>query len=202
MSIGAVEDEALGIGTENSRARLYGLLSRLLAGPPDAALLAALAGLEGDDTPIGRALAALAARAAEVDPAAVRAEYDALFIGLGRGELVPYGSWYLTGFLYERPLADLREDLARLGIARAEGNVEPEDHIASLCEVMAGLADGRFGSVGLDGQKAFFERHLDPWGMRFFVDLEQASSADFYRPVARLGRTLLEIERVAFGMLG
>lgn len=193
--------EILEAEAERSRAALYGLLARLFASAPDRELLELVGGLEGDDTPIGRGLGELAAKARSADPAAVRDEYNALFVGLGRGELVPYASWYLTGFLYERPLADVREDLDRLGIARAEGNPEPEDHVASLCEVMAGLADGRFGERSLEEQKRFFERHLDPWLLRFFADLEQAQSADFYRPVARLGRALAEIERVAFGMV-
>lgn len=193
--------EILEVEAERSRAALYGLLARLLAAPPDRELLTLIGGLEADDTPIGRALADLATAARSADAAAVRDEYNALFVGLGRGELVPYASWYLTGFLYERPLADLREDLDRLGIARAEGNPEPEDHAASLCEVMAGLAGGRFGGHSLEEQKRFFERHLDPWFPRFFADVEQARSAVFYRAVGRLGRALSEIERLAFGMI-
>jgi TorA maturation chaperone TorD len=201
MSTRLAESDTVEPETERSRAVLYGLLSRFLAAPPDRDLLARVAGLGGDATPIGTALGELAAKARAADAARAREEYHALFVGLGRGELVPYASWYLTGFLFERPLAELREDLARLGIARAEGNPEPEDHIASVLEVMAGLIEGRFGDGGLAGQKAFFERHIDPWVLRFFADLEQATSADLYRPVARLGRALLEIERVAFGML-
>ncbi|GBD43082.1 Chaperone protein TorD [bacterium HR40] len=194
-------ERAAEVETERSRALLYGLLSRLLAAPPDAQLLRQLSRLEGDETAIGTALAGLAAAAQRLSAAAVREEYEALFVGLGRGELLPYASWYLTGFLYERPLAELRAELGRLGIVRREGNPEPEDHIASVLEVMAGLADGRFGRVDLTLQKRFFERHLDSWGVRFFADLAQARAADFYREVAKLGRVLLEIERVAFAMV-
>jgi TorA maturation chaperone TorD len=201
MSTRAAEDDVMEPDTERSRAALYGLLARFLAAPPDQGLLALVAGLQGDGTAIGTALGELAAKARSADVAHVREEYHALFIGLGRGELLPYASWYLTGFLYERPLAELRDELARLGVTRAEGNPEPEDHIASVLEVMAGLVAGRFGDGSLAGQKAFFERHIDPWGLRFFADLERAASADLYRPVARLGRALLEIERVAFGMV-
>lgn len=197
----AADGEVMESDTERSRAALYGLLARFLAAPPDDRLLALVAGLKGDETPIGTAMSELAAKARSADVARARDEYHALFIGLGRGELLPYASWYLTGFLYERPLADLRDDLARLGITRAEGNREPEDHIASVLEVMAGLVEGRFGDGQLASQKVFFERHIDPWGLRFFADLERATSADLYRPVARLGRALLEIERVAFGMV-
>jgi TorA maturation chaperone TorD len=96
-------------------------------------------------------------------------------------------------------LARLRGDLAALGIARADGNVEPEDHIATLCEVMAGLCGGRFGaSAGSD--QHIFERHLAPWAARFFADLEGATEARFYRAVGTLGRTFIAIETEAYAL--
>src|SRR5499425_1238635 len=110
-----------------ARAQEYALLAALLARAPSAGLLERLAGLRGDATPLGVAHAALAEAASRARPDKVEREFFNLFIGLGRGELMPYGSYYLTGFLYERPLSRLRADLAALGIARAEGNVEPED---------------------------------------------------------------------------
>ena len=129
-----------------ARAREYALLAALLVRAPDTDVLKRLAGLKGDPSPLGIAHLALAEAAAQTDSDRVQREYFDLFIGLGRGELLPYGSYYLTGFLHERPLARLREDLKPLGIARSEGSVEPEDHAATLCEVMAGLIDGRFGA--------------------------------------------------------
>ena len=131
------------------RAQLYRLLSRLLAAPPDRRLLALIAGMTGDATALGRGITALAARAAEAAPEAVADEYTDLFIGVGRGELVPFASYYLTGFLNEKPLARLRGDMASLGIARADEVKEPEDHIAALCEMMAGLIEGAFGDARL-----------------------------------------------------
>src|SRR5206468_1534860 len=101
-------------------------------------------------------------------------EFFALFIGLGRSELLPYGSYYMSGFLHERPLARLRSDLAELGIARADGNPEPEDHIATLCEIMAGIVGGRFAVAAAADQRVF-EKHLAPWAAHFFSDLEQAA---------------------------
>ena len=112
---------------------------------------------------------------------------------------MPYGSYYLTGFLNERPLARLRDDLARLGIERVQGEVEPEDHAAVLCEIMAGLADGRFEApAGADHE--LFEKHLAPWIGRFFADLEQAKAAEFYRRVGAVGRLFIEIESKAFAL--
>ncbi len=164
-----------------------------------ATLLARLAGLRGDASPLGLAHAALAEAAAATTAERAGAEFFDLFIGIGRGELLPYGSYYLTGFLNERPLARLREDLARLGIERSDGNYEPEDHAAILCEIMAGLAGGTFATpTGAD--RALFERHLAPWIGRFFADLERAEAADFYRRVGALGRLFIAIESEAFAL--
>ena len=171
----------------------------LLGRAPGAELLRTIAGLKGDATPLGLAHIALAQAAAEADPDAVIREYFDLFVGVVQGELVPYGSYYLTGFLHERPLARVREDLARLGVERVENLKEPEDHVAILCDVMAGLASRRFeAEAGFE--PAFFERHLKPWAPRFFADLETANLGRFYRAVGRVGRMFMEIEAEAFAM--
>jgi TorA maturation chaperone TorD len=182
-----------------ARAQEYALLSALLVRAPDAGLLEKLSALRGDLTPLGMAHIGLAEAAASATPREVEREFFDLFIGIGRGELMPYGSYYLTGFLHERPLARLREDLLPLGIERSEGNAEPEDHAATLCEIMAGLAGGRFGApAGADQQ--IFERHLAPWLGHFFADLERADAARFYKPVGTLGRLFMDIETEAFAL--
>ena len=178
------------------RARLFALLGRLLSTPPDAALFARLAALIGDASPLGRAYSGLAEAARGADPTACEAEFFDLFIGVGRGELLPYASYYLTGFLHERPLADLRGDLRRLGVERVDGVAEPEDHIAFECETLAGLLAGAFPALPVEAS-AFFARHLRPWAGRFFADLEGAKTADFYRAVGALGRLAIEIETAA-----
>jgi TorA maturation chaperone TorD len=191
---GADQDE-----TDSARAREYALLSSLLRRSPDAKLLALVACLRGDESRLGMAHAALAAAAARASAESVEREYFELFIGLGRGELLPYASYYLTGFLHERPLARLRHDLAGIGIERAQGEVEPEDHAAILCEIMAGLAGGRFAAPpGTD--RLLFEKHVAPWMGRFFADLEQATAAVFYRKIGVLGRTFVQIEIEAFAL--
>jgi TorA maturation chaperone TorD len=181
------------------RARLFALLGRLLVAPPDAGLLAALEGLRGDGTALGAGYGALAAAARAADPVSADREFHDLFIGLGRGEMLPYASYYLTGFLHERPLAELRGDLARLGLERADGVAEPEDHIGSECEVYAGLLAGSFDGGAAEAE-AFFTKHLRPWAGRVFTDLEKAGAARFYRAVGRLGRTAIEIEQAALGL--
>ncbi len=179
-----------------ARATLYDLLGALLGKAPEEALLKAVSRGKGDTSEIGIARMALADLAERMEPRQISREYFNLFIGLGRGELLPYGSYYLTGFLHERPLAAVRDELRRLGIERADEVREPEDHIGILCEVMAGLVRGRFGEA--DDQKAFFETHLKPWAGRFFIDLESAAGAEFYRPVGTIGRLFMEIEAEAF----
>jgi TorA maturation chaperone TorD len=182
-----------------ARAQEYALLAALLSRAPDQALLDRLATLRGDASPLGVVHAALAESASRAAVERVEREYFNLFIGLGRGELLPYGSYYQSGFLHERPLARLREQLSRLGIERAEGEAEPEDHAAILCEIMAGLIDGRLpAEAGAD--RDLFEKHLSPWIGRFFADLEQAEAADFYRHVGTLGRLLVDIEKEAFAL--
>jgi TorA maturation chaperone TorD len=185
----------------HERARLFALLGRLLVAAPDGGLLDALRGLRGDRTALGEAYGVLARAAAEADPVSVEREFHDLFIGLGRGELLPYASYYLTGFLHERPLAELRGDMLRLGLARAEGVAEPEDHIASECEVYAGLLSGSFDGGAAEAE-AFFGKHLRPWAGRVFADIERAEAARFYRAVGTLGRVAVEIEQAALGLPG
>jgi TorA maturation chaperone TorD len=182
-----------------ARAREYALLATLLARAPDDALLERLAGLRGDESALGLAHAAVAEAASHAGAAAVEREYFALFIGVGRGELLPYGSYYLAGFLQDRPLARLRADLVRLGIERTGAQAEPEDHAAFMCEVMAGLASRHFDAPPL-ADRELFERHLKPWIGRFFADLEGAQAADFYKPIGALGRAFIDIEAEAFAL--
>ena len=182
-----------------ARAAEYALLAVLLARAPDAEMLGRLARLRGDASPLGLAHAALGEAAAATTVERAEREYFDLFIGIGRGELLPYGSYYLTGFLNERPLARLREELARLRIERAEGNAEPEDHAAILCEIMAGIVGGKFETpAGAD--RALFEQHVAPWLGRFFADLERADAADLYRRIGALGRLFISIESEAFAL--
>lgn len=186
------------------RADWYLLLAQLLREPAKEPALAGLRQLEGDDSLLGEAIASLAKAAKATDEAKVKREYHDLFIGVGQGELLPYGSYYLTGFLHEKPLAKLRGEMSKLGIQRAEDVKEPEDHIAALCEMMAGLINGAFSQDGepvpLAMQRQFFETHIGCWAPRFFEDLEAAPSAAFYMPVGTIGRLFMAVEAQAFDM--
>jgi TorA maturation chaperone TorD len=182
-----------------ARAQEYALIAALLMRAPDAALLANLATLRGDDTPLGLAHAGLADAAGRTEVAQVEREFFDLFIGIGRGEFLPYGSYYLSGFLQERPLARLRDDLASIGVARAEGVVEPEDHAGILCEIMSGLASRRLPAPP-DSDRMIFAKHMAPWIGRFFADLEASQTANFYRRVGTLGRIFMDVETEAFDL--
>jgi TorA maturation chaperone TorD len=182
---------------DQARAREYSLLATLLTRSPDAVLLDRLAGLRGDSSPLGVAHTKLAEAAARTDSKRLEREYFDLFIGVGRGELLPYASYYRTGFLHGRPLAELREVLRRIGIGRAGSLTEPEDHAAILLEVMAALAGGEIAAP--EGtEREVFANHLVPWIGRFFKDLEQAKAADFYARVGALGGLFMAIETEAF----
>jgi TorA maturation chaperone TorD len=183
------------------RANVYVLLAQLLARAPQADLLRQVAGLQGDDSPFGEAMRALARQAQNNTAEQIAEEHFNLFIGVGESELVPYGSYYLTGFLNEKPLARLRADMADLGVARADDVDESEDHIAALCEIMAGLITGAFGGpADLGQQRHFFQQHIGCWAPRFFEDLEAAEGAAFFMPVGTIGRLFMEVESEAFDM--
>jgi TorA maturation chaperone TorD len=182
---------------DRARAREYALLATLLSKSPDAGMIGRRAVLRGDASPLGATHTALAKAAAKATADSVKIEYFDLFDALGRGGLLPYASYYLTGSLYGRPLARLRETLQSLGIERTEHHSEPEDHAAILCEIMAGVAGGRIPAP-VETQREFFEKHLAPWIGRFFADLECSESADFYARVGAVGRTFVGIETEAF----
>ncbi len=183
------------------RADFYNFLGLLLAGPPDQMLLDQMSELSGDEADLGQAIRAMSRVAKVTKPAAAEREFNALFVGLGRGELLPYASFYLTGFLNEKPLAQLRNDMAARGVTRAPNVFEPEDNIASLMEIMAGMIVGRFGAPqSLEDQKTFWSKHISPWAIHFYSDLEAAENSVLYASVGTAGRIFMEIEKEAFRM--
>ena len=184
------------------RAGTYELLGSLFAQAPGQEVLDVLRGMDVVDASAGRVAmgwellrkASLAHQREQI-----KEEHFNLFVGMGRGELVPFGSWYLTGFLMEKPLSELRSDLKGLGIARQEGVRNSEDHIAGVCDAMAIII--RHGNeIDFDRQKAFFDTHLAPWVGDFFADLQRAEAADFYRAAGFFGEAFADVEREYFAM--
>ena len=188
---------------ERLRANTYGLLAALLAAPPPQSLIQLLTRITPAEVGGGDQLASawevlrLAGERASVE--SLDDEFHALFVGIGRGELVPYGSWYMTGFLMDQPLAVLRRDLAELGFERQASVKEPEDHVAALLETM-GLLIGD-GDTSVNVQRRFFQSHMGPWMKTFFLDLQKASTARFYRAVGQFGDQFIEFEQKYLTML-
>lgn len=189
---------------DQARADMYALLAALLLRLPSAGLLHALSAADSLPAAPGHALDAawenLVAAAGVIDQQAVRDEFDALFISVGTPLLNPYGSRYLTGFMMERPLARLRDDLHALGLARASSVAESEDHLGALCEVMRVLIGGTHGAYPkpVATQKTFFFTHVAPWYGRCLDDIAAAPPARFYQCVARFAQAFLDLEREAF----
>jgi TorA maturation chaperone TorD len=183
------------------RASAYSLLASLLRCSPDQSMLDRLSGLESTDQKEGDdlliSMSTLALFSQQHNTSDIEQEFHDLFIGLGKGEVVPYGSWYLTGFLMEKPLSDLRDDLIRLGFERNTNIVEPEDHAAALCEVISIMITE---SSDLKVQQKFFETHMVNWFDSFFDDLSEAQSSVYYKAVARFGSAFIAFEKQYFSM--
>ena len=189
------------------RASAYSLLAALLREPPDQALLDRLGQLSpggdalsddhGEPDELLEAMQQVAETADKFSLEQLDDEYHALFIGIGRGEVVPYESWYLTGYLMEKPLSDLRDDLRMLGFERSPDTSEPEDHISAIFEVFSVMIADR---SSLEMQHNFFNKHISSWMERFFTDLGKAGSSNFYQPVARFGAAFIELENAYLSM--
>jgi len=186
---------------EQLRINGYSLLSSLLYRPVDSQMLQVLSSLDIPDAPVNdmsMSWQLLKLAAQQNSLSGINDEFHDLFIGLGHGEVIPYGSWYQTGYLMDKPLAKLRRDLASLGIERNHDVKEPEDHIAALCETMALLIKR---NTGLTQQQTFYNEHLANWAPRLFADIERAPSACFYQSVAHFGKHYLKLEALYLGLV-
>ena len=200
---GAIQDSVLNV--EAMRVNMYRLLAVLMSAPASAEILELLRAIDPDSNPnpadkMATAWKTLRLASEHVTTESVDDEYHDLFIGISRGEVVPYGSWYQTGFMMDRPLVYLRKDLIELGIERDEGVHEPEDHVGALFETMSLMAEDDSG-ISIETQREFFNNHLKSWIGKFFLDLQNAKSARFYAAVGQLGEKFFEIERRYLEML-
>lgn len=195
--------EAPDQGEETARADLYGLLATLFYAPASQALLDTIASAQSQgESLLERAWAELVVACKTAKAEEVRQEYDDLFISVGKPEIMLYGSYYLAGFLMEKPLVELRNDLARLGLQQNERVVESEDHIATLCEVMRYLiASEDAVHATLDTQRQFFAAHMQPWVLDMCAAVIAHPQARFHAPVANLAKCFFEVEMQAFDMM-
>ena len=201
MSSQTAENLNITNNEDQLRADMYSFLANLLRAEPSAELVGQLTKLESDESPIGKSIKTLSKLASSLDLPTIRDEYVRIFIGVGRGEILPFASYYLTGFLKDKPLAKLRNDMKEIGIQLAENVKEPEDHIASLFDMMSGLILGKFSKkFSIGEQKDFFNKHLAPWVDLLMRDIESSRIAVFYSPIGTIGREFMEIERSSFSM--
>ncbi|MDF6016524.1 TorD/DmsD family molecular chaperone [Vibrio harveyi] len=179
------------------RTEIYLVLSALFRSAPSEEMIEFLTSLEVEpsESAMQKAWIALQQAAKDSNREALEDEYQDLFIGIGRGEVMPFGSWHMTGAMMEKPLAEIRHDLELLGFERDENVKEPEDHIAALCEVMSMLTGEEE-----DLQQAVFNKHIAPWFNSFTQQLENAESANFYKPAAQLCEAFLTLEQVRFSV--
>jgi TorA maturation chaperone TorD len=179
------------------RTEIYLVLSALFRSAPSEEMIEFLTSLEVEpsESAMQKAWIALQQVAKDSNREALEDEYQDLFIGIGRGEVMPFGSWHMTGAMMEKPLAEIRHDLELLGFERDENVKEPEDHIAALCEVMSMLTGEEE-----DLQQAVFNKHIAPWFNSFTQQLENAESANFYKPAAQLCEAFLTLEQVRFSV--
>ena len=183
------------------RADMYSFLANLLRAEPDENLVNQLTMLVSDDSPIGKSIKTLSKLTTSLDLPTIRDEYVRIFVGVGRGEILPFASYYLTGFLKDKPLAKLRQDMQKIGIKLEENVKEPEDHIASIFDMMSGLILGKFEKkYSITEQKDFFNKHLAPWVDLLMRDIESSKIAVFYSPIGTIGKEFMEIERASFSM--
>jgi TorA maturation chaperone TorD len=198
----SIKFESQDQGEETARADVYGLLATLLYAPPSQELLNTIGNAPADgDSILEQAWVELVAACKTAQQEKVREEYEQLFVGIGRPEVMLYGSFYLSGFLMEKPLAELRTDLSLLGLQRSDDVVESEDHLASLCEVMRYLiASDDVVNANLAAQEKFFNTHMRAWVLDCCKSMEANANADFYKPVASLARVFFEVEMQAFDM--
>ncbi len=188
------------LSEDSARADMYALIAALFYAAPSADLLNAIAGaapLAGQgDTVLPQAWEDLKHAAARAEPQSLREEYDGAFITIGEAPVMLFGSHYLTGFLHEKPLADLRRTLAHLGLARKEHVHEPEDHIAAVCDVMRHLIlDGDF-----EAQRAFFTAFIQPWYAKLVDRLEATPALTLYRELGKFTRAFLDVEGASFAI--
>jgi TorA maturation chaperone TorD len=191
---------------ETARAEVYGLLAALFYAPPTADVLALLRVAATEAPTAGGFLQEpwreLVAASRRLSDGEIQSEYNTLFGGVGKPEIYLFGSHYLSGFLNEKPLALLRTDLARLGLARDDAMSETEDHIAYLCEVMRYLiAADDVAVANLTAQRRFFGDHLQPWVLQLCDALDASPKARFFSALSGFTRSFLSVETQGFDML-
>ena len=188
------------------RADYYALLAHLFYRAPDEPLLQAMVisaePVGAGDNTLARAWAGLAAASGVITPDALDDEYQALFVGVGRPPVMLFGSFYMAGFMNEKPLAELRGDLQRHGYTRSTAATEPEDHLAAVCDVMRAMILGDVAQppASIETQRTFFDKHMRPWVLQCCTAITKSEQSNYYRRVAAFAAAFFAIEMEAFDM--
>ncbi len=185
---------------DQARADYYALLASLFFRAPDERLLQAIALAEPPEGVLAAPWQMLADASSLIPAEAVSEEYATIFVGVGRPPLMLFGSFYLAGFMMEKPLAELRDDLAKMGFARVAEVRESEDHLAALCDVMRAMILGDVSTkpFGTAEQQTFFMTHVNPWVFRCTKNILEYHQSNYYKPVAAFAQAFFEIEAEAF----
>lgn len=188
------------------RADFYALLAHLFSRAPDDRVLQSMVitqePTDEASVELTKSWRALSAASAVVTHDALVDEYEAVFVGVGRPPVIVYGSFYLAGFMMEKPLAQLRDDLAKMGFTRNAEVRESEDHLAAVCDVMRALILGDLsaGSADIELQKTFFEKHMKPWIFKCCAAIQVYEKSNYYKRVARFAEQFFDMESQAFEM--
>lgn len=186
-----------------ARAALYGALSHLFFSAPSPTFLQQIAAsrdaISNDASPLALAWGELCDTAGRADARVVRGEFDEVFVSTGKPPVSLYASSYMAGRLRGQLLAELREELARMGYARAEESTEFEDHLSALCDVMRGLiVDEADPAAAFAAQQLFFRDYLAPWFNKVCTAINDSGQTAFYRPVAAFAHAFFTNESEYF----
>ena len=188
---------------EAARGDFYALLARLLHAAPDGAMLASLAAADrlppDADPALSKAWEELSLASSVMDADAASEEYDLLFVGIGKAPVSIYAGFYTGAFAIDHPRVRLQAELAAFGLEHRR-TTEPEDHFATLLDVMRVLVAGGAGRspADIDEQRRFFEVYLESAAPRFFDAVAASDKSNYYRKVAALGLAFMAIESESF----
>lgn len=189
-------------GEDWARADFYSLLACLYRGGLDQSFVDSFSQIEKESiditTPLGFEFNELLRSIEQTSLKDINTEYDDAFIGVGKPDVMLYGSYYMAGFLNEKPLIALRDDLARLGLEADKTLTETEDHMAFLCEVMRHLILSDDPPIAFEEQINFFRAHLAPWYEKLCDAVEMSGKTSFYKTVGRMTRVFFDVETQSF----
>ena len=119
----------------------------------------------------------------------VEYEFVQLFLGPLQPDILPYESYYLSGRVFQAPLAAVRGFMKEFGLEKKEGQLtEPDDTLGFELEIMnwmiskqTSTEDSETEDQWLDLQARFLKKHLLVWAPTCAQEIESAPHAEFYK---------------------